>query len=77
MRKARVNNKDKRHDTNIEKLQESWNEALRDAEMRLREAQKDVFQWKDVINVCRERIATRIPWPGSNKVKVDGSATQI
>ena len=53
---------------NNDKLQGSLNEALRDAETKLREAQRQVMDWKAVIRACRERIARKIPWPGSTRV---------
>jgi hypothetical protein len=62
-----VKQKDKKCDTFHDNKQNLWNEALRDAEVKLRQAHREVMDWKAVVRICRERITKKAPWPGTTK----------
>ena len=45
----------------------SWAEALKDAELRLREAKQKVSEWQLVVEVCRSRVQTEADWPNAGQ----------
>jgi hypothetical protein len=61
--KENVTNNDKSRDNNNKA---SWNQALRDAEIKLKEAQRQVMDWKAVVRVCGIKIAKGVAWPGQS-----------
>jgi len=41
----------------------SWQEALNDAEEKIRATNRELADWKAVAAICRKRIAAGDPWP--------------
>lgn len=48
----------------------SCDAALSDAEGKLRNAKEEVANLESAIRVCKKKIASREPWPGSVGYKV-------
>jgi len=44
-----------------------WKEALRDAELKLREVKAETIRWEGVVRTCRQRIEEQAPWPEAQR----------
>ena len=50
---------------NVNRPVPSWGEALKDAQERVKEAERELRHWKSVAAVCRRCISRGEPWPGA------------
>jgi hypothetical protein len=53
----------KRNGKRNDKRLVGWQEALADAEQKIRNSEKELGDWKAVAAICRRNIAGRVPWP--------------
>lgn len=48
----------------------SWSEALKDAERKIAEHAYEVRCWKLVAHICRKKVKSGEPWPGSDESRL-------
>lgn len=54
---------------NVTRNVTKWEEALRDAEQGLENAQRIVASWKATIQTCRKRVAESARWPAERATR--------
>jgi flavin-binding protein dodecin len=64
MSKHKVNKKVKYLGNSFDKVKGSWNQALTDAEGRLKKALREAAEWRVVVRNCREKVNRGAFWPG-------------